>query len=115
MLRSLNWSGILFGVGAGFVVGVVLTILANAVGGGTFALVLAQFLAFAVAGYVAGRFSLVGELLAGGFAGLLLYFVPAAISVAAGSEVTPVAVLFFGIAALVIGTLGAVFAMSRHR
>ena len=114
MLRSLNWSGIFFGVGAGFVVGVILTLLASLAGGGTFALVVAQFLAFAVAGYVAGRFSLVGELLAGGFAGLILYFVPAVVSVAAGSEVTPVAILFFGIASLVIGTLGAVFAMSRR-
>lgn len=114
MLRALNWSGILFGVGAGFIVGSLLTLLTFATGGGTFGLVVAQLLSFAVAGYVAGRFSLVGELLAGGFAGLLLYFVPAAIAVAAGSDVEPVAILLFGIAALVIGTLGAVFALSRR-
>ena len=115
MFSELNWSGIFYGVGAGLVVGLLATLAGMALGGGTFALVIAQFLAFFVAGWVAGRFSLVGEILAGGFAGLLLYFGLAVVSVVGGNDVTPVAILFFGITALVLGTAGAVLAQARRR
>ena len=74
MLRQLNWSGILFGAGAGLIVGLAAAALLGAVNGGGLLQVLAQFTAFFVAGYVAGRFSLVGAVFAGGFASLFLYF-----------------------------------------
>ena len=66
-------------------------------------------------GYVAGRFSLVGAVAAGGFAGLFLYFGLAVVSVIAGTELQPVAIVFFGILALVLGSAGAVLAQARRR
>ncbi len=110
MLRELNWSGILFGSGAGLLTGLALYAVAGAVNGGTFVQVLIQFVAFFVAGMVAGRFSLIGIVAAGGFAALFLYFGLAVVSVAAGASLQPVAILFFGIVALVLGSAGAVLA-----
>ena len=115
MLRELNWSGILFGSGAGLIVGIALYAMVGAVNGGTFLQVLIQFTAFFVAGYVAGRFSLVGAVAAGGFAGLFLYFGLALVSVIAGVDIQAVAILFFGVLALVFGSAGAVLAQARRR
>lgn len=114
MLRQLNWSGILFGAGAGLIVGLAAAALLGAVNGGGLLQVLAQFTAFFVAGYVAGRFSLVGAVYAGGFAALFLYFGLAVISVATGAEVQAVAILFFGLTALLFGSAGAVLANARR-
>jgi hypothetical protein len=108
MIRELNWSGILFGSGAGLITGLALYAVAGAVNGGTIVQVLIQFTAFFVAGMVAGRFSLVGQAAAGGFAALFLYFGLAVVSVAAGASLQPVAILFFGIVALLFGSAGAV-------
>ncbi|MDJ0790766.1 MAG: hypothetical protein QNJ71_02615 [Acidimicrobiia bacterium] len=115
MLRELNWSGILFGSGAGLIVGIALYAIVGAVNGGTFLQVLIQFTAFFVAGYVAGRFSLVGAVAAGGFAGLFLYFGLALVSVIAGVDIQAVAILFFGALALAFGSAGAVLAQARRR
>lgn len=115
MLRELNWSGILFGSGAGLIVGIALYAIAGAVNGGTLLQVVIQFTAFFVAGYVAGRFSLVGAVAAGGFAGLFLYFGLAVVSVIAGTDLQPVAIIFFGILALVFGSAGAVLAQVARR
>ena len=115
MIRELNWSGILFGSGAGLIVGIGLYAIVGAVNGGTALQVLVQFTAFFVAGYVAGRFSLVGAVAAGGFAGLFLYFGLAVVSVIAGTDLQPVAIVFFGILALVLGSAGAVLAQARRR
>lgn len=114
MLRQLNWSGIAFGAGAGLIVGLAAAAILGAVNRGSVLQVLAQFLAFFVAGYVAGRFSLVGAVVAGGFAGLFLYFGLAVVSVATGTDVQPVAILFFGITALIFGSAGAVLANARR-
>ncbi len=107
MLRELNWNGVLFGSGAGLLVGIGLFV---AIGGGdapSFAQVLVQFVAFFVAGMVAGRLSLVGAIPAGGFSALVLYFGLALLSIASGAALQPVALLFFGVMALVLGSLGA--------
>jgi len=114
MLRQLNWSGIAFGAGAGLVVGLAATALLGAVNGGSLVQVFAQFLAFFVAGYVAGRFSLVGAVVAGGFAGLFLYFGLAVVSISTGTDFRPIAILFFGITALLFGSAGAVLANARR-
>jgi hypothetical protein len=114
VLRQLNWSGILFGAGAGLIVGLAAAALLGAVNGGGLLQVLAQFTAFFVAGYVAGRFSLVGAVFAGGFAGLFLYFGLAVVAVATGTDVQAVAILFFGITALLLGSAGAVLANARR-
>ena len=115
MFRELNWSGILFGVGAGLVFGLIATIAISVFDGGTFFQVIIQFGAFFLAGWVAGRFSLVGSMLSGGFAALLLYFGLAVISVMGGTDIQPVAILFFGITAPVLGTAGAVLAEIGRR
>jgi hypothetical protein len=107
VLRELNWNGVFFGSGAGLLVGIGLF---AAIGGGnapSLAQVLVQFAAFFVAGMVAGRLSLVGAIPAGGFAALALYFGLAVISVVSGAALQPVALLFFGVMALVLGSAGA--------
>lgn len=115
MLRELNWSGILFGAGAGLIVGLAAAAVLGAVNSGSFLQAIAQFLAFFVAGVVAGRFSLVGAVASGGFAALFLYFGLAIVSVASGTDVQPVAILFFGVTALILGSAGAVLANIRRR
>ena len=115
MARSLNWSGVLFGSGAGLIVGLAIFAVVGAVNGGTPIQVLAQFTAFLVAGYVAGKLSSEAAIAAGGFAALFLYFGLAVVSVAAGADVHPVAILFFGIVALLFGSAGAVLAQARRR
>ena len=114
MLRELNWSGILFGSGAGLITGLALYAVAGAVNGGTAIQVLIQFTAFFIAGIVAGRFSLVGHVAAGGFAALFLYFGLAVVSVAGGADLQPGAILFFGIVALLFGSAGAVLAAAMR-
>mgnify|MGYP001548984408 CR=1 FL=1 len=91
MLRTLNWSGIAFGVGAGLILGLVLSAV------------------------VAGRFSLVGAIAAGGFAGLLLYFGLAVFAIIAGTELSGVALVFFGLLALAFGSAGALLAEAPRR
>ena len=49
MIRELNWSGILFGSGAGLITGLALYAVAGAVNGGTIVQVLIQFTAFQAA------------------------------------------------------------------
>ena len=115
MLRELNWGGIAFGAGAGFVVGIVASALAGGSDAGTLVEVLIQFLAFAIAGFVAGRFSLVQPIAAGGFAALFLYFSMALLAIVTGSDLQPVALLFFGMMALLFGSVGAVVAEALRK
>jgi hypothetical protein len=115
MLRELNWGGIAFGAGAGFVVGIGVAALVGGSDAGTLVEVLIQFLAFVVAGFIAGRFSLVQPIAAGGFAALLLYFSMALLAIVTGSDLQPVALLFFGLMALLFGSVGAVVAEAFRR
>ena len=115
MIRSLNWSGIAFGAGTGLVLGLVLAAIAGGPDAATLAQVLIQFVAFTVAGYIAGRFSLVGAIAAGGFAGLFLYFGLAVIAIVAGAELGGVALVFFGLVALLLGSAGAALAEAVRR
>jgi hypothetical protein len=114
-MGDLNRGGIVFGAGAGLVVGVVLELIAGGTGAPTGVQVLIQLFAFLFAGFVAGRFSLVGVIPAGGFAALLLYFGLAIISIVAGNELHPVAILVFGILALALGSAGAALASAFRR
>jgi hypothetical protein len=107
VVRSLNWAGIAFGAGAGLVLGLGLAAIAGGTDAGTGVQALILFLAFLVAGYLAGRFSLVGAVAAGGFAGLGLYFALAVVAIAAGGELNGIALLVFGTTALLLGSAGA--------
>lgn len=115
MLQQLNWPGILYGSAAGLIVGLTLYAVVGAVDGGTFVQVLAQFSAFLVAGFVAGRMSLVGGVFSGGFAALFLYFGLAVVSVLGGTDLHPVSILFFGMVALLLGSAGAVLGQALRR
>ena len=115
MIRRLNWLGIAFGAGAGLALGLLLAAIAGGPDANTFIQVLIQFVAFLLAGYVAGRFSLVGSIAAGGFAGLFLYFGLAFVSIISGADLQAVALLFFGIVALLLGSAGAVLAEALRR
>jgi hypothetical protein len=115
MLRELNWSGIAFGAGAGFVVGIGIAAIAGGPDATTLAQVLIQFLAFVVAGFVAGRLSLVHPIAAGGFASMFLYFGLAVVAIVAGSDLQPVALVFFGLTAMLFGSAGAVLAEAIRR
>ena len=115
MIRQLNWLGIAFGAGAGLALGLLLAAVAGGPDASTLIQVVIQFVAFLVAGYIAGRFSLVGPVAAGGFAGLFLYFGLALVSIISGAELQPVALLFFGIVALLLGSAGAVLAEAVRR
>ncbi len=115
MIRSLNWSGIAFGAGTGLVLGLVLSVIAGGPDAAGFVQVMIQFVAFVVAGYIAGRFSLVNAVAAGGFAGLFLYFGLALVAIIAGTELGGVALVFFGLVALLFGSAGAALAEAIRR
>lgn len=115
MLRSLNWSGIVFGAGAGLALGLVATAIAGGSGAPTLVQVVILLAAFVVAGYLAGRFSLVGVVPAGGFAALLLYFGLAVIGISSGADLNAVSIAFFGIGALALGSAGAALADRLRR
>jgi hypothetical protein len=115
MLRELNWGGIAFGAGTGFVVGIAAAALAGGSDAGTLVEVLIQLLAFVVAGFVAARFSLVQPIAAGGFAAMILYFGVALLAIVTGSDVQPVALLFFGLMAMLLGSGGAAIAAVLRR
>lgn len=115
MIRSLNWSGILFGAGGGFILGLGLAALAGGPDSSAVLLALAQLIAFVVAGFIAGRLSLVGAVAAGGFAGLVLYFGLATTAIISGASLSGVALVFFGIISLVLGSAGGFIAEALRR
>lgn len=110
MVRQLNWNGIAFGAGTGLILGLILAAVAGGPDASTLVQVLIQFFAFLVAGYIAGRFSLIGAVPAGGFAGLFLYFGLAVVAIISGADLQGVALIFFGVVALILGSAGAVLA-----
>jgi hypothetical protein len=115
MIRSLNWSGIVFGAGGGFVLGLGLAALVGGPNAGTLPLAVVQLLAFLAAGFIAGRLSLVGFAAAGGFAGLLLYFGVAVVAITSGAALSGVALVFFGIISLALGSAGGMLAETLRR
>lgn len=115
MIRQLNWTGVLFGAGAGLVFGLGLFLVTGAVDRGTIVQIAIQSGSFLVAGFVAGRLSVTGEVAAGGFAGLFLYFGLAVVSVVAGSDLNPVAVLFSLTVALILGSAGGALVVGWRR
>ena len=115
MIRSLNWIGIAFGAGAGLALGLVAAAIAGGTGAATGTQAIILFVAFLVAGYVAGRLSPAGAVSAGGFAGLGLYFALAFAAIVSGAELNGPALLFFGTTALVLGSAGAALAVAIRR
>ena len=107
MLRALPWRSIVAGSVAGLATGLVLTLVTGAGDASAGIQVTIQFVAFAVAGAVTGLIAPVARIASGGFAALALYFVLAGVSVSVGADLHPMAILVFGVLAILIGTGGA--------
>lgn len=110
-----GWGGIVLGAmaGLGLALAVFLVLAATGIIDGTerlTILIFVQFLSLFVAGYVAGRLTTTSGPLAGGLAGLLVFFVTVALSVAGGSSVGVASLLLLGVTAAVLGSAGGVLA-----
>ena len=115
MLRALPWRAIGVGSGAGLATGLVLTLVTGAGDAPAGVQVTIQIVAFAVAGAVTGFIAPVAGVVSGGFAALALYFLLAGVSVSSGADLHPVAILVFGVMAILIGTGGAAIVHAARR
>lgn len=114
MIRDLHWAGIVFGAAAGLVASYLLFVISGPIGTNVVGQIVIQFLGFGVAGYVAGRFSLVHAIAAGRIASLILFFAITATTIAAGAAANLVGLLILGALALVGGASGATLAERRR-
>lgn len=106
------------GLGAGVILALplfALGVAATDTFGGQAVLILVGFTAQLGSGYVAGRFAGRAAGLHGGLAGLSLFLVVAALSIAAGGDPTFVTLGIGGAVALLLGSAGGVLAEARHR
>lgn len=78
-------------------------------------LVILEFAALVVAGYIAGRFAPSGAAAHGGLAGLAVFFVAAAISVASSPGTNVLELLVLALVAAVLGSAGGAIAERRRR
>ncbi|GMQ94032.1 MAG: hypothetical protein BMS9Abin12_1514 [Acidimicrobiia bacterium] len=116
MLRELHWAGIVFGAASGLVASFVLFAFSGSLGGNLVTQIIIQSLGFVVAGYVAGRFSLIHGITAGGVAALSLFFIIAAATIAAGAGANIFGLVLLGFLAIFGGSAGAELAeRRRHR
>lgn len=115
MLRQLHWTGIVFGAATGFVASLILFVFSGPLGTNVIGQLLIQLAGFIAAGFVAGRFSLVLSVTAGRIAALLLFFVIAASTIAAGAGANLAGLLLLGVLAIGGGTAGAVLAEKRRQ
>lgn len=114
MLRQLHWNGIVFGSAAGLVASLLLFVISGSLGRNVVGQLLIQLIGFVVAGYVAGRFSLIHAIAAGRIAALILFFGIALVTVAAGAGANIAGLLVLGILAIIGGMLGALTAERRR-
>lgn len=103
------------GLGGGLIVFLVLRVV-GVIGsdGNPIVLIFLQFLSLVIAGYVAGRFTSPNPLLNGGMAGLVLFLIVAAISIAASARLNPFELAFLGLVAAVLGSTGGALAEWRR-
>lgn len=120
-MPAIRWGAVVVGAMAGlgitFAVALALFVAGtrpSATAGGVL-FIFGSFLGQVVAGYVAGRFSAPNEAFHGSQAGLALYAVTAALTLAAGGELGFAVVLFGAIVAMILGSAGGVMAgHQRH-
>jgi len=116
---EIRWGSIALGAIAGLGITAVLALVLFVLGArpeadsGGIAFIFVQFLGQVAAGYVAGRFAGPHEAFHGSQAGLGLYLVTAALTLATGGEPTIPTILFSAVVALVLGAAGGV--LSGHR
>ncbi|RLE15862.1 MAG: hypothetical protein DRJ28_03025 [Actinobacteria bacterium] len=113
-LRELNWSGIVFGTATGLVASFVLFAFSGPLGTNLVGRVIIQLIGFIAAGYVASRFSLVHRITAGRISSLLLFFLVAVMTIAAGAGANILGLLVLGILAIFGGSIGAALAANRQ-
>ncbi len=114
MLRELHWSGIVFGTATGLVVSYVLFVFSGPLGANLVGQVAIQLIGFIAAGYVAARFSLVHGVTAGRISSLLLFFLVAVLTIAAGAGANIFGLLLLGVLAIFGGSTGAALAANRR-
>jgi len=110
MLRELHWMGVAFGASTGLVASYVLFVFSGPVGENIIGQLAIQLIGFLVAGYIAARFSLVHAIAAGRIAALILFFVVATLTIAAGAGANIAGLLLLGVLALGGGMAGAIVA-----
>jgi hypothetical protein len=114
MLRELHWAGITFGAATGLVASYLLFVISGPIGTNIVGQIVIQLLGFTSAGYVAGRFSLVHTVTAGRIAALILFFVIATATIAAGASANIFGLLVLGALALVGGASGAALSKKQR-
>lgn len=78
-------------------------------------LIVLEFLALMGAGYVAGRFAPSSPVAHGGLAGIALFLVAGAVSIALSPTTAAPELLVLGVIAAVLGSAGGAIAMRRSR
>jgi hypothetical protein len=78
-------------------------------------LIVLEFAALVIAGYIAGRFAPSGAAVHGGLAGMAVFFIAAVISVASAPGTNLVELLVLGLVAAVLGSAGGALAERRRR
>ena len=117
---TVNWGAIALGAMAGLGSGLVLFLVLSVPGAvgpdqSAIPLILLQFLSLVLAGFITGVFVSEGAVLHGGLAGLMLFLVVAAISIAIASGPNIVELALLGVVAAVLGSSGGALAESRRR
>ena len=119
-MTNVRWGSVLIGVLAGLGITAVAALGLFLIGArpeiseGGAAFVFVQFLGQVAAGYVAGRFASPAEAFHGSQAGLFLYAVTAALTLATGGDPGVATILFSAIVAMVLGSAGGVLAAYQH-
>jgi hypothetical protein len=114
MIRELHWAGIAFGTATGLITSYLLFVMSGPLGGNLIAQLTIQFLGFIAAGYVAGRFSLAHQIVAGRIASLLLFFFVAVVTISAGATANLLGLALLGVLAIAGGATGAKWAGRRN-
>jgi len=114
MIRELHWTGILFGAATGLVASMALFALSGRLGTNLIVLLVAATAGFISAGFIAGRLSLVHEIVAGRIASLLQFFALATFMVVLGTNPNILGLLLLGVLAMLGGTVGARWSKKRR-
>ncbi len=115
-MPPIRWGAVLVGAMAGLGITSAVALMLYAIGvrddaaGGSVLLITSSFLGQLLAGYVAGRFAAPDEAFNGSQAGLALFAVTAALSLATGISLGFGVLVFGAVVAMVLGAAGGVLA-----
>ncbi len=111
MLRAANWGAVALGAMTGLFVGIVAFVVLGVVGvtgptSNPIPLILVQFGALVVGGFVAGRFGHRAPMAHGGLAGIAMFLVIGIVSIAATAGPTTIELIILGLIAAILGSVG---------